>query len=237
MAFTSNGAISSDALTSGYVVKIIASDGYTIVMNDSRIDMNTNIFVANTMNGAVLSGGNWPLTLAGSGISQSEMVDGIAQIQIMPFQRVNLTVIGNGQQKVLLSNDIAALSPYSGLGGTRSNSGSLANFGTYTGVPMLTLCNLVGGITSSNTVKITASDGFTSTLTYSQVNGQGITTYNSTGSQVTPTQPLTMIVAYYLNGTIIPVDPGPLRVMTVGSEGLYTPGSLSARQVIKVEIL
>jgi hypothetical protein len=86
-------------------------------------------------------------------------------------------------------------------------------------------------------VKITGSDNFTSTLTFAQVNAQGIATYNSTGAQVTPTQPITMIVAYYVNGTSIPADPGPLRIMFVGTEGLYTPGSLNARLVVKVEIL
>jgi hypothetical protein len=234
---TSNGAISSDALTSGYVVKIIGSDGYTIVMNDSRIDMNTNIFVANTKNGAVLTGGEWPLTLAGSGITQGEMVDGIAQIQIMPFARVNLTLIGNGQQKVLFANDLAALPSFTGIGGTRSSGGSLSSYGTYTGVSIMTLCNQIGGITSTNSVRMTGSDGFTSTLTFAQLNSQGIATYNSTGVAVNATQPLTPIIAYYWNGTILQVDPGPLRVMFVGPEGLYTPGNINARLVVKVEII
>jgi hypothetical protein len=54
---------------------------------------------------------------------------------------------------------------------------------------------------------------------------------------VTPTQPLTMIVAYYLNGTAIQLDPGPLRTITVGPEGYYTTGSYSAKMVVKIEIL
>jgi hypothetical protein len=199
--------------------------------------MNTNIFVANTKNGAVLTGGEWPLTLAGSGITQGEMVDGIAQIQIMPFARVNLTLVGNGQTKILFANDLASLPSTTGLAGTRSNSGTLANFGTYTGVSIMTLCNQIGGITSTNSVRMTGSDGFTATLTYSQLTGQGISTYNSTGAAVNATVPLTPIIAYYWNGTIIQPDPGPLRVMFVGPEGLYSQGSVNARLVVKVEIL
>jgi DMSO/TMAO reductase YedYZ molybdopterin-dependent catalytic subunit len=233
-----NGAISSSALTSGYVVKVIGTDGYTKAFNDTRIDMNTNIIVANQANGTALSGIYSPLTLTGSELSGKEKVKGIAQIQIIPISHIQLTLVAsNGTQVNLFSNDLLELPAYAANGGTRSSGGTLANFGTYTGVPILTLCNLVGGVTSSNTVKITGSDNFTSTLTFAQVNAQGIATYDSTGAQVTPTQPITMIVAYYVNGTSIPADPGPLRIMFVGTEGLYTPGSLNARLVVKVEIL
>ena len=233
-----NGAISSSTLTSGYVVKVIGTDGYTKAFNDSRIDMNTNIIVANQANGTALTGSYSPLTLTGSELSGKEKVKGIAQIQIIPIPHIQLTLVAsNGTQVNLFSNDLLELTAYSANGGTRSSSGTLANYGTYTGVPILTLCNLVGGVTSSNSVRITGSDNFTSTLTYAQINAQGIATYNSAGVQVTPTQPITMIIAYYVNGTSIPADPGPLRVMFVGSEGLYTTGSLNARLVVKVEIL
>lgn len=234
---TSNGAINSDNLTSGYVVKIIGKDGTTVTMNDSRMDMNSNIFVAHLKNSAVLSGNDWPLTLAGSGIAQNEMVRGIAQVQIMPLQHLSLTVIGNGHQITLFSNDLAALASYTANGGTRSSGGTLANYGSYTGVPIMTLLNLVGGISSSNTVKVTSSDGFTTTYTYANVNGQGIATYNSAGDATTPTQSMTMIVAYYYNGANLASGVGPLRTITVGPEGFYTTGSTSARLAVKIEIL
>jgi hypothetical protein len=237
---TNNGAIGSSALADGYVVKVIASDGFVATFNDSRIDMNTQIFVANKANGTALTGSSWPLSLSGSSLtSGKERLKSIAQIQIMPLSRnITLTVVAaNGTGTTLFANDLAKMDSYAANGGTRSSSGTLANYGTYMGVPVLALCNLVGGISSSNSLKITASDGFTSTLTFSQVNGQGVATYNSTGGQVAATQSLTMIIAYYVNGTRIPTDPGPLRVMFVGPEGLYTSGNLNARQVIKVEIL
>jgi hypothetical protein len=234
---TSNGAISSDALTSGYVVKIIGRDGTTIAMNDSRINMNSNIFVAYLKNSAVPSGNDWPLTLAGSGIAQNEMVRGIAQIQILPLQHLNLTVVGNGHQLTLFSNDLVVLASYTANGGTRSSAGTLANYGSYTGVPILTLCNLVGGLTSSNTVKVTASDGYTTTYTYAQLSGQGIATYDSAGNSVTPTQPMTMIVAYFYNGANLASGLGPLRTITVGPEGYYTTGSTSSKLVVEIDIL
>jgi hypothetical protein len=155
-----------------------------------------------------------------------------------PLSSMTLTVVGStGTQVILHSIDIAALTAYSAYGGTRSTTGTLANFGNYTGVPMLTLCNLVGGVTSSQTVRVTASDDYAITYSYAQVNGQEITTYNSAGNPVTPTQPLTMIVAYYQDGASLPSGVGPLRIMIVGPEGLYASGSLSARLVVKIEVL
>lgn len=81
----SNGVINSSLLTSGYVVKVMGSDGYTIALNGSRVNMNRNIIVAIQANGTALSGLYWPLTLTGSNLTMSESVKGIAQIQITPL--------------------------------------------------------------------------------------------------------------------------------------------------------
>ena len=131
---------------------------------------------------------------------------------------------------------MAALTSYSANGGTRSSSGTLSNYGLYTGVPILTLCDLVGGVTSSNTVKVTASDSYVSTYTYQQLNGQDITSYDSEGNVVTPSS-LTVIVAYHLNGAALPSGAGPLRIIAVGPDGYYTSGNLSAKMTVKIEIL
>jgi hypothetical protein len=234
-----NGAISSSALTAGYVVKVIASDGSTATFNDSRISMNTGIFIANKLNGSALPSDSWPLRLTGNDLSSGkERLKAVTQIQIVPLQHLNVTLVAaNGTQVVLYSNDLIALSSVSGYGGTRSSSGTLGNYGVYTGVPIVTLLSRVGGVTSSNTVKVTASDGYATTYTYTQLNAQGISTYDSTGTAVNATQPLTMIVAYFLNDTNISSSNGPLRTMIVGSEGLYSTGSLSAKMVVKIEIL
>jgi len=235
---TSNGIIDNSDLSLGYVVKVIGSDGYTKAFNDSRIDANNNIILANKANDTELSSPYYPITLTGSDLSGKEKVKGIAQIQILPIQHLELTLVAaDGTQTVLFSNDLALLDSYTADGGTRSSSGKLANYGTYTGVPILTLLDTIGGVTSSNTVRVTASDDYATTYTYEQLNGQGITTYDSEGNVVTATQPLTVIVAYYLNGTNLDSSAGPLRIITVGPEGYYTMGNLSAKMTVKIEIL
>ena len=156
----------------------------------------------------------------------------------IPVPGIQLTLVAsNGTQLVLTAADMAKYTSMTANGGTRSNAGTLANYGAYTGVPINTLLNLVGGITSTNTVRITASDNFVNTYTYQQINGQGIATYDAQGNTATPTQPVTMIIAWYLNGTTLDSGVGPLRSMYVGPDGLYSSGNLNAKMVVKIEIL
>jgi hypothetical protein len=151
---------------------------------------------------------------------------------------MELTIVAaNGTQYTINQASMAQFTAITANGGTRSSSGTLANYGAYTGVPIMTLLNYVGGVTSSNSAKVTASDNYTNTYTYQQLNGEGVGTYDSTGSAVTPTQPLTMIVAWYLNSTALASNTGPLRTMYVGSEGLYSSGNMNAKMTIKIEIL
>jgi DMSO/TMAO reductase YedYZ molybdopterin-dependent catalytic subunit len=150
---------------------------------------------------------------------------------------LNLTLIGAiGQQKVLNSSELAALRSYTATGGY-SHEGTIY-VGKYTGVPILTLLDLVGGITSSENVTFTGSDGYQVTFTYQQVEGQELNTYDpTTGAAVQPSQPLTVIVAYYCNGTNLPSSTGPLTVAIVGPQGLLTPGKYWAYLLVKIEIL
>jgi hypothetical protein len=124
-----------------------------------------------------------------------------------------------------------------GLGGTHSSGGTLANYGSWTGVSMATILNLYGGSTSSS-IRVTDVSGSGPTYTYDNLNGTGISFWNNSSTvAVTPNQPLTMILAYYYNGTSIGSSNGPLRTIAVGSEGLYEQGNMSWRSIVKLEIL
>ena len=152
---------------------------------------------------------------------------------------LNLTLVGaNGQQKTLDSSELTALNSYTATGGYISDKTNTIYAGNFTGVPILTLLNLVGGITSGENVTVTASDGYQTTFTYQQVHGQGINTYDpTTNAQIQPSQPLTVIVAYYCNGTSLASDKGPLTVAVVGPQGLFTNGSWWAYFLVKIEII
>ena len=112
---------------------------------------------------------------------------------------LTLTVVGaEGQQVVLHSADLAALTSFIGKGGTKSSAGDINSIGEYTGVPVLAICDLVGGISPDNTLTVSASDGYSMVYTYNQVHGQDFTTFDPvTGDEKQPTKPLTLTVCYY----------------------------------------
>jgi hypothetical protein len=154
---------------------------------------------------------------------------------------LSLTLIGaEGQEKVLDSSELAALTSYTSNGGY-SGEGTMKGTiytGNFTGVPVLTLLNLVGGVTSNENVTFTGSDGYQVTFTYQQVHGQEINTFNpTTGAAVQPSQPLTVIVAYYSNDTNIVPGKGPLTVAIVGPQGLYTNGYWWAYLLVKIQVI
>jgi hypothetical protein len=152
---------------------------------------------------------------------------------------LSLTLIGaNGQQKILNSSELAALKSYTGNGGYIKDKKNTTYVGKFTGVTFLTLLNLVGGITSSEKVNVTASDGYQTTFTYQQVQGQGLNTYDpTTRATVQASQPLTVMVAYYCNGTSLSSGIGPLSVAVVGPQGLLTNGFWWAYLLVKIQVI
>ncbi|MFA5364162.1 MAG: hypothetical protein WC325_03160 [Candidatus Bathyarchaeia archaeon] len=235
----STGVLNSTYLAAGYVVKVIAADGYTTILDGTRVDDNSNIILANTVDGEVLTESSWPLKLTGSELTKKESVKTVAQIQILPLSsELSLTIVSaNGTELVLHATDIAGLESYTADGGTRSSSGSIKNIGTYTGVPLLTLLDLVGGVSSGDILTVTASDGYTSIISYEQLYGNDIATYDASGNPVQANETLTVIVAYYMDGAPLHADDvGLLRITVVGPEGLITSGNVWAKFVVQIQV-
>jgi hypothetical protein len=140
---------------------------------------------------------------------------------------MNLTLVGaNGIQKVIYASDIAKLTPFTSLGGFETSVGSIEGIGNYTGVSLTSLCNLVGGIGTNDSVKITASDGYSMVFSYNQTKGNGFVTYDpTTGAEVPNEGNLTLVLAYHENGENLTYDNGaPLRLVILGKGGLLTDG-------------
>jgi len=151
---------------------------------------------------------------------------------------LSLTLIGaNGQQRILNSNELADLSSYTATGGYINDKTNTMYVGNFTGVSFLTLLNLVGGIKSNQNVNVTASDGYQTTFTYQQVQGQGLNTFDpTTKATVQSSHSLTVMVAYYCNGTDLSSGTGPLSVAIVGPQGLLTNGYWWAYLLVKIQI-
>jgi len=238
--YVDSGKISTGALSLGYNVTVIGSDGYSIILDGNRVQANDNIIVANEANGTILSDKYYPLTLTGSNLTRREGVKGIAQIQIKTvLLDMTLTIKGSdGTTVVLNTNDIAALPTVSAMGGLNMH-GSIKGVGTYTGISIKYLCDIVGGMPDNSFVRLTASDTYTKDFTYEQVmSGTGYATYDPlTNNETAATQPLTPILAYAVNGTLLSSSDGPLRSAFVGPEGLLTLSSTWVKSVIEVDVV
>jgi hypothetical protein len=154
------------------------------------------------------------------------------------LQPMSLTLVAlNSTTLVLKESDIARLEPFESKGGFKTSAGSLRGIGNYTGIRLVDLCNLVGGIDENCSLRVTASDGYSMVFAYNQVIGQNFVTFNpSTGDEVNRTQPLTTVLAYYKDGLNLTSDEGPLRVAVLGSEGLLTEGHWWIKFVVKIEV-
>lgn len=160
-----------------------------------------------------------------------------AQIKSLP--PMILTIVApNGTQLVLDSADIGSLPSYRAFGGYRNQLGNFRGLGNYTGAPLTTLCNLVGGINNSQCLSVTASDDYSIVFSYAQVHGDFITYDPTTGEEVQHSEPLTTILAYYKNDANLSSDDGgPLRLAVVGPEGLATNSTYWVKWVVRLAIL
>jgi hypothetical protein len=152
---------------------------------------------------------------------------------------MNLTLVAtNGTELVLNSTDIGSLSSYRAFGGYKNQLGNIRGLGNYTGVPLTTLCTLVGGINTSDILRVSASDAYNINFTYDQVkNGDFIAYDPATGDQVSHLQPLIPIIAYCKNDTNLSPSEGPLRLAIVGPEGFVTNSTYWVKWVVKLEII
>jgi hypothetical protein len=253
--YVDSGKISSGVLALGYNVTVIAGDGYTLELTDTRVANNNAIIVANSANGTELTGKYYPLTLTGANLTKKENVKDIVQIQINTQLPTNMTLTvkaANGTTLVFNRDQIAAMPTFSGMGG-RNTHGTATGIGNYTGLSVKYLASLVGGLPNSTyCVTVKAADGYTTTLLYSQVvNGTGFTTYNQTTlASQTATQPVTAILAFACNGNLLPThfydngtvdmtsgNEGPFRLMFLSPEGLLMSSSPSVRWLVEIDVI
>lgn len=162
-----------------------------------------------------------------------------ANASVSGLPPMNLAVVGvNGTEVVVLNETgIASLPSYSGCGGYENQIGLVKEYGNYTGVSLWTLCSLVGGLTNTSVVKVTAADNYTMNFTYAQVQGEFLAYDIATGLPTNHTLPFVPIIAYYLNGSNIPSAEGPLRLAIVSPEGYATPSAYWVKEAIRIEII
>ena len=150
----------------------------------------------------------------------------------------NVTLDGaDGQQKVLTYNEIKTMPAYSGKGGFFTTTGVVNGPFQVKGVPLIDLCNLVGGVTSSEAVMVSAKDGYSSIFDYDQLMG-GLITYDPKTIKEVPHSELKIVLMYEQDGKPLSQDDGkPLRLAIIGTDGLLEEGNMWTKWITKIEVV
>ena len=234
-----SGAFDDTLADGGYDVTIIAGDGYSKTFNSADLARNDSYIVACYLNGSELpelaENGKplAPLKLVGPYLTSGQKIGNIVKIvldvETAPSE-ADLTLIGNETRTYTL-DEIKAMPSYTAGGGFKKSTGTVVGPHNYTGVNITYLADLVGGITPLESVKMTASDGYSMTYTYEQVLGE-IATYEGT------TGPMTMVLAYEEDGSPISGGyGGPLRIAFTGPDSPITDGHFWVKYITTIEIL
>jgi DMSO/TMAO reductase YedYZ molybdopterin-dependent catalytic subunit len=95
----------------------------------------------------------------------------------------------------------------------------------------------VGGLAAGNSVKFTAKDGYSKTLTYDQITQGTFTTYDATGNAEDPDNQPVVFVAYEIDGQALDASAGPLQLAIMTCPKQVTDGSNFVKQIEKIEVI
>ncbi len=149
----------------------------------------------------------------------------------------NLRLIGReGQQVDLSYYDVKELQFSIGNGGFVTTAGIV--YGPYVvkGVSIEDLCALVGGINTTDTILISAEDGYSILFDYDMI--ENIPTFDPDTMDEVPHERLGLIIFYEQDGEPLSSSDGkPLRLGVVGSEPLLTEGFYWVKWVNQVQVI
>ena len=124
-----------------------------------------------------------------------------------------------------------------GYGGQKGMDGTITGPYPYQGVALTDLLNAVGGITEGQSVKITASSGYSETLSYDQIINGNFNIYDTSGNSITTgTKPIFAVV-FMVNGNLLDNTTGPIELGILSNLNFITDESMWVKMVNKIEII
>jgi DMSO/TMAO reductase YedYZ molybdopterin-dependent catalytic subunit len=146
----------------------------------------------------------------------------------------DLTLVGD-EEIVLDFDQLLKMDPISGISGFFTSVGIVNGPFDIKGVSILDLCDLVGGVNSSEFVRVSAIDQYSMVFSYNQLHGDFIT--YDTGLHEIESDDLVTVLMYELDGEPLTEDLGsPLRIAIIG-DNVLTEGHYWVKWIDKVEIL
>ena len=162
----------------------------------------------------------------------------VAETSTVPDTTVVLTVTrGSQQTKSYTMTQIKQLTAITGSAMTISKANVIGGPNQYRGVDLMTLLKAVGGIVSTSTVKVTASDNYSKTFTYAQIMDGSFTTYDKTGKEIAPVNKNVVFLAYEKDGVALDSSTGPLQLGVLTGDNQAVGSSYWVKMTVKIEII
>ena len=154
----------------------------------------------------------------------------------------HLTIVGSSGDNVTLSlKEIKAMDSTMAQGGFFSTTGVIHGPYDVRGVRIEDLCDLVGGLGSSDGVLVSAVDGYSAFFEHDEIEGNIPTSeYDPATGNVkeVPHEDLGLILMYEQDGRPLSEDDGkPLRLAVAGDDRLLTEGFHWVRWVDRIEVI
>jgi DMSO/TMAO reductase YedYZ molybdopterin-dependent catalytic subunit len=109
---THKGDAFSDFLAdAGYIVQLIAADGYTFELTSAEVKRNDALIIAYKRDGNPLPENQWPLRLVGGTLQKSQMIGQITTIKLVFSTEETTTPSGTEDTLVLTVTKEARLRP------------------------------------------------------------------------------------------------------------------------------
>ena len=154
-----------------------------------------------------------------------------------PVTATVLTVVNGSKTQTYTLTQLKALQSTKGYGSTKTKAGVITGPNTYVGVTLTSLIKAVGGMPAGAAVKLSAPDGYSKTVSYSQVYQGTFNVYDKTGNPATAgIQPLISLV-YSMDGSDLDAATGPVEVGIMTAADQMSDASMWIKQTIKIEIL
>jgi tungstate transport system substrate-binding protein len=151
---------------------------------------------------------------------------------------ISILLVKGTKSKGYTLDQLKALTSSTGYAGTKNKAGTVSAPVNYTGVALADLLNTAGGFSSTSSVRVTASDGFTKTFTYAQVTGgTGLNCYDLNGNTATPSGTPSFLLAYKVNGQDLDTSAGPLQMVVLTGQNQVTDGSNFIKLALTIEII
>ena len=192
-----------------------------------------NVFMSLLMLGMVMTG----IVGCKSENPATTQTSTATQTQTSIDTTVVLTITKGTQTKTYSLTELKALTSITGYSGTKNKTGVITGPMPYKGVALTNVLNALGGIPANGSVKFTAKDGYSKTLTYDQITNTTFTTYDKSGNAANPEKTPVVFLAYEADGKALDDATGPVQLAIMTCQNQVTDGSNFVKMIEKIEVI